>query len=863
MKRLFTTCLICCILGFAQAQTILFESFDGNSVPTGWTRAQTSGDGWEFSTNADYTVSTIPDHTGNGGNYAWVDFSGTDAGVILESPVVNVSSLTTPYLQFYFESHYANTLSPYNLMYLEAWNGTAWVNVNTFQGDTGLGWDEYGFNMSAYVYGGGNIRFRFRCESGGASTDYYNDLLLDDVKVMELPTCPKPSNLVVNNITTNTANIVWVENGTATNWEIQYGTTPFPAGSGTSVFTTTNPHTLTGLPSSSALAVYVRSICAPGDTSLWTGPVIFNTACATINAPWTENFNGNSTPNCWNETGSEPWRYNTSAGSAASSAGDHTGNNGNYAWIDGSFPSGPNQISSLETPPIDISALSSPLLSFWVFSHNPSDNTYNTLDIEVYDGAAWNPMRTINSDQGAAWNLVNIGLNTLTITGPIKVRFTVTENSPGASFFNDILIDDISIKEAPNVGVTNILGLQPSYCNAAINVDLVVENKTGNVEQDVPWQVFSNGAVIASGSISMLMPNSLDTIPVSLGGVGPVDTNAMILAYTTYEPDLTPSDDTIMATVSVSYTGLSASVSSQVGCAGGSDGTIAAAGQNGIAPYTYLWNDGQTNATATGLSAGNYTVTVTDNIGCFTVAQLTLQDPPAMTLTTNGTDLTCNGNNTGIATTTISGGVPGYSYLWNTGSTTAQLNNVAAGTYTVTVTDAYGCDLVETVTLNEPTAVVAAVTDHANGTATASGSGGAAPYTYQWDPNANNQTTATVTGLVTGQVYYVVVTDANGCTDVLSFQASRIVSATAVETEATVRLFPNPTSGNTYLEWTSATPTMVQIHLYSITGQSIWSQEVTTDPLIVLPTANLPVGVYSLQATDGNTQWSQKLIVTQ
>lgn len=862
MKLLFTTCLICCLIGFSQAQTVLFESFDGTSVPAGWTRSQTSGDGWKFSTSAGYTVAAILDHTGNGGNYAWVDFSGTDVGVILESPVVNVSSLTTPYLQFYFESHYSGTLTPYNFMYLEAWNGTTWVNVNTFQGDTGFGWDEYGFNMSAYVYGGGNIRFRFRCESGGASTDFYNDLLLDDVEVMEIPSCPKPSNLTANNITANTADISWVEVGSATNWEIQYGTAPFPAGAGTSLPTTSNPQTLTGLPASSTMAVYVRSICAPGDTSQWTGPIVFNTACATVTAPWGESFNANSTPNCWNETGSEPWRYNTFAGSAAASAGDHTGNGGNYAWIDGSSPSGPNQISSLETPFIDISGLNTPLLSFWVFSHNPNDNTYNTLDVEVYDGAAWNLMQTINSDQGNAWNLINIGLNSLTITGPIQVRFTITENSPGTSFFNDILIDDIDVKEAPNLGVNSILGLQPSYCNLAIDVDLVIENKTSNMESDIPWEVYSDGAVIASGVIPMMMPNSMDTIPVSLGGVGPAGANAEIIAYTNYPPDLTPSDDTVRATVGVSYAGLSATVNAQVGCAGGSDGSIIAAGQNGIAPYTFAWSNGQTTGTATGLAAGSYTVTVTDDVGCSSVGVLSLQDPPAMTLAASGTDLTCNGDNSGAVATTVGGGIPGYSYLWSNGSTMAQLTNVPAGIYTVTVSDAYGCELIETVTLTEPTAVVAAVADNANGTATASGSGGTPPYTYQWDPNANNQTTATATGIMAGQVYYVVVTDADGCSDVFSFQASRIVSTTDVEAAAPARLFPNPTSSNAYLEWSQATTTTLQVRLYAITGQILWDQEVAADQLVELPTADLPAGVYSIQATDGTTQWSQKLVVT-
>ncbi|WMX12759.1 T9SS type A sorting domain-containing protein [Aureispira sp. CCB-E] len=871
MKVFFTTCVLFFVAcSFTRAQTVLLETFNGTSTPSGWTNTATAGPGWLFSTNAGYDVSSITDHTNNGGNYAWIDFSGTDAGVVLQSPVIDVSTLTTPYLQFYYESHYSGSLSPFNFVYLEAWNGSSWVLVNTFQGNTPFGWDEYGFNMSSFTFNGGNdLQFRFRGESGGASNDFNNDLLLDDVEVMELPTCPKPSNLAVNNITATSADFSWVENGTATDWQVEFGPQGFTQGTtaGTVVFTSTNPYSQTGLSPSTTFDLYVRSICAPGDTSRWVGPINFTTLCATAVAPWSESFTGNSTPNCWNESGSEPWRYSTSAGYAAANAGDHTGNGGNYAWIDGSSPSGPNQISTLESPPIDVSGLTVPLLSYWVFSHNPTDNSYNTLTVEVYDGAAWNIVSTINSDQGNGWNHIIAGLQNLTITGPIQIRFTIAENSPGTAFYNDILIDDIEVKEAPNVSADTLLGVQSLYCNAAVNVTLVVSNKSGNPETDVPWTVESNGTVIANGVIPVLAPNGSDSIPLSLGGVGPAGPNAMITAYTHFAPDQTSSDDTLIVTTGMSYTGVNATMTSPVGCAGASNGEIEAVGNNGIGAYTYQWDasaGSQTTATATGLSAGMYTLTVTDSIGCSTVASLTLVDPPAMTLTSSGTDLNCNGDNSGAAVATPNGGVPGYTYMWSNGAMTNQLANVAAGTYTVSVTDANGCELTSTVTLNEPaTAILASVTDNGNGTALANATGGVAPYSYQWDASTGNQTTAMATGLTPGNVYYVVVTDANGCSDVVSFKAIAL-DVTTIDDDANLSMYPNPTSGNVFVDLNLNEQMDVQIQIATVTGQVLMTHQFnqTQNSKFELETAQLPTGVYMVTFSIGSDQLTKKLIVT-
>jgi hypothetical protein len=868
MKVIFTTCLLFFMAcTFTNGQTVLLETFNGGSVPAGWTNTATTGTGWTFSTGAGYDVSSTLDHTGNGGNYAWIDFSGTDVGVILQSPVVDVSTLTTPYLQFYHESHYSGTLATFNFLYLEAWNGTSWVLVNTFQGNTPFGWDEYGFNMTAYTFNGGaDLQFRFRGESGGLSTDFYNDLLIDDVEVMELPTCPSASNLAMSAITATSADFAWVENGTATNWQIEFGPQGFTQGSaaGTSLFTTTNPNSLTGLASSTTFQIYVRSICAPGDTSQWVGPILFTTLCATAVAPWSESFTGTSTPNCWSESGSEAWRYSTTAGYASANAGDHTGNGGNYAWIDGSGASGPTVASTLESPPVDVSGLTVPLLSFWVFTHNPTDNTYNTLTTEVYDGAAWNLVSTINTDQGNAWSNVIIGLQGLTITGPIQVRFTITEDSPGTAFYNDILIDDIEIKDAPNVSVDEMLGLQTLYCNAAVSVDLVISNKSGNAETDVPWAVESNGMVISSGVIATLAPNASDTIPLTLGGVGPAGPNAMITAYTYFAPDQTPSDDTLTATVGMSYTGVNAAMTNPVGCVGSANGEIQSMGNSGIGMYTYLWSDGQATANATGLVAGTYMLTVTDSIGCATVATLTLLDPPTMNLTSSSTDLNCNGDNSGSAMAMATGGVPGYTYLWSNGQMSNQLMNAPAGSYTVSVTDDNGCELTNTVVLTEPaTAVLAAVTDNGNGTATANASGGAGPYTYQWDASTGNQTTMMATGLTPGNVYYVVITDANGCSDVVSFQAIAL-DVSSIDNAANLNMFPNPTSGNVFVDLNLETASDVQIQITTVIGQTVMTHQFNQaqNSTFELETAQLPTGVYMVKFTIGTDELTKKLIIT-
>ncbi|WP_152547384.1 MBG domain-containing protein, partial [Flavobacterium seoulense] len=146
-----------------------------------------------------------------------------------------------------------------------------------------------------------------------------------------------------------------------------------------------------------------------------------------------------------------------------------------------------------------------------------------------------------------------------------------------------------------------------------------------------------------------------------------------------------------------------------VSCNGGSNGTATVSPTGGTPGYTYSWSpSGGTAATATGLAAGTYTVTVTDANGCQGTKSFTIAQPTALSLTTGGgkTDVSCNGGSNGTATVSPTGGTPSYTYSWApSGGTAATATGLAAGTYTVTVTDANGCQGTKSFTITQPTPI--------------------------------------------------------------------------------------------------------------------------------------------------------------
>ena len=296
--------------------------------------------------------------------------------------------------------------------------------------------------------------------------------------------------------------------------------------------------------------------------------------------------------------------------------------------------------------------------------------------------------------------------------------------------------------------------------------------------------------------------------------------------------------DTSMVVAAASGPVIASATIDSVNCAGGNDGSIDITISSGTSPYTYLWSNGATTQDITGLTSGTYTVTVTDDNLCTATDSYVVQESSALFGSFSQTPATCNQANGSLAVS-VSGGNPGYTYLWSNSSTASSLTNVVSGTYTVTVTDFYGCTGIFSSILSGTGGPVidSAVIQNVlcNGAATGSidlfVSGGSNPISYSW---SNGATTQDLTGITNG-VYTVTVTDGAGCT------ASRVNTVTqppflsaAVTTSpsfcglATGQASVNPgggTPGYTFL----------------------WSNGQTTATI-----TNLTAGTYSITVTDQN-----------
>lgn len=211
-------------------------------------------------------------------------------------------------------------------------------------------------------------------------------------------------------------------------------------------------------------------------------------------------------------------------------------------------------------------------------------------------------------------------------------------------------------------------------------------------------------------------------------------------------------------------------------CFGDCDGTITLVTVGGTPPYTYLWNDAVTTQNRTGLCAGTYTVTVTDNgAGCIGTFTIVLTQPAVLVASIDSVkNVGCNGEMNGAVYLQASGGTNPLTYQWSSGQTTEDITNLPAGTYTVTVTDANGCTTTVSAIVTQPAIIVPLITNvsingndvscwlAADDTSCAGVTGGTPPYTYHWTPG--DSTTQCITGMGGGVLICVTVTDANGCT---------------------------------------------------------------------------------------------------
>ncbi|CAM1344331.1 fibronectin type III domain-containing protein [Tenacibaculum amylolyticum] len=363
----------------------------------------------------------------------------------------------------------------------------------------------------------GTLTFRFRSDGSVTSSGW-------EASVTCATQCNQPTNIntTINSNTSITSN--WTPGANEQAWEIEYGTNGFNIGDGIRVAVNTNSYDFTNLPQPLTYNYYIRSVCQNGVNSYyseWSGPYTFAVSCNAIDAPYHETFSSNTTPVCFIESGSENWLFNTNADYEAANAGDHTEGGGtNYAWIDGSQPSGSNQRSSLTTIPVNISQLTNPYAQFSVFSVNSYAEAYNTIEVNLIDttGQKFN-LLTLQENTDNGWKTYTYDISSFPINGNnIKLEFIITENSPNNPYHNDILIDDIKIDDEnvlsteDNINFTNLFKYYP---NPVTDNLTIISNTTSEITK---VEIYNNlGQKLISKKINKTNKTKIDTSNLPVG----------------------------------------------------------------------------------------------------------------------------------------------------------------------------------------------------------------------------------------------------------------------------------------------------------------------------------------------------------
>lgn len=352
---------------------------------------------------------------------------------------------------------------------------------------------------------------------------------------------------------------------------------------------------------------------------------------------------------------------------------------------------------------------------------------------------------TINMQGGTAGYtyLWSNGDNTNTATGLNAGAHSVTVTDAAGCTYNE----SFTLADPLRIAVTPTLTLPT--CNGGADGAITVSAANGTGPYTYNWNTGASGA-----TISALVAGTYSVTVTDAGGCEVVE--SIVLG----EPTVLTGNATV----------------NNISCNGLTDGSISLAVGGGTAPYTYAWNTGATTNNISGLGAGGYSVTITDASGCSIVENYTIIDPAPIGVAFTQTNIVCKGAATGAIDITPSGGTAPYSYSWSNGATTEDLSNIVAGNYSVTITDASNCAVVQNVTITEPALVLNLSGTETNATCNGSNNGsidltvtgGSGPYVYSWNTGATSED---ITGLAPGN-YSATVTDANGCIKSVGFTIS-------------------------------------------------------------------------------------------
>jgi hypothetical protein len=404
-----------------------------------------------------------------------------------------------------------------------------------------------------------------------------------------------------------------------------------------------------------------------------------------------------------------------------------------------------------------------------------------------------------NGSTGSAINNVGSGNYSVTITDALGCSETLNFNLSAPQALN-ALVSSIPVNcygAATGSASVSVTGGTAPYAYAWTTSPIQNTAQISNVPAgsytvnitDANGCVFSSGTTISEPGVPLAVTATATpaacsqndgTASASVSGNtgivqyvwsnGQTGAIAANLAAGNYTVTVTSGGCSAQTTVSVNNTNAPVinHVSNSPQCFGDNTGSISTIITGGTQPYQYLWSNGGSGTSQTGLAAGNYTFVVIDNVGCQASIAVTLTQPNPINIALSATPTSCSGTPQGAVNATVSGGSQPYLYSWSNGSGGTSINNLSAGVYTLTITDAAGCSEAATSEVVNPDGIIAfAVPYDVNCIGGSDGSmeifvtEGTPPYSYEW--NTGETGTPYITNLEEGE-YSCVVTDAAGCT---------------------------------------------------------------------------------------------------
>jgi gliding motility-associated-like protein len=349
---------------------------------------------------------------------------------------------------------------------------------------------------------------------------------------------------------------------------------------------------------------------------------------------------------------------------------------------------------------------------------------------------------------------------------------------------------DVYVESKATCGSWNggraIIGIQNPAGTQGIAAPNRNTTPTWTVTSPEAWRFTPSGAPIYTvewfdGATSVGTGNTVNVCPTA------VTNYTAVATYTACDGTVVTASDVVTVSPSASAPSGTEINNAPTSCTGNT-GSTEVQGSGGAGGYTYSIDGGpfQSSGIFSGLAQGPHTVTIQDANGCQGSVNITINQVAGVTLTVNNSDdPSCNGVQDGVINTSASGGTPGYTFTLNggTGQSTGDFTNLAAGAYTILVTDQAGCTDSQTINLTDPAPIVFTLNNTTPATCVAadgsitvnSATGGSGTFQYSIDNGVNMQSGTAFNGLTAGS-YTVIAEDANGC------QATVPANVTSVNT---------------------------------------------------------------------------------